>query len=82
MAAGLKCLADFGHYHKYRNNCQDYVSKLAEELEIKVPWTDIKKTVVQGVVGAGVVLGVAVVGAIVLGLGVLRVKGGNNSKKD
>lgn len=82
MAAGLKCLADFGHYHKYKNNCQDYVSKLAEELEVKVPWTDLKKAVVEGVVGAGVILGAAVVGAIAIGLAVLGGKGGGSSKKD
>lgn len=64
MAAGLKCLADFGHYHKYSNNCQDYVCKLAEELEIKVPWTDIKKAVVQGT---------AIAGAVLLGVGAIAI---------
>lgn len=76
MDQGLQCLADFGDYHKYSNNCQDFCSKLAKELGLKQPWTDVEKVVTLGAIGAGVL------GAVGIGLAALWSMSGNNSKRD
>ena len=59
---GLNVLSNFGPYHGVNNNCQDFCGKLASELDIQQPWTDL--TIVKIV--AGVAVGVAVIGAIVI----------------
>ena len=76
MEQGLQCLADFGDYKKYSNNCQDYCSKLAKELDMKQPWTDAEKTVALGMAGVGVIA------AVGIGLAALWSRSGNNSKKE
>ncbi len=42
ITKGLQCLANFGDYHIVTNNCQNFCSKLAGELGLPQPWTDVE----------------------------------------